>query len=492
MRGIAGALVAACGLAVLLGSVAPATSASAAPRDPIDGFEYVALGDSYQAGFGLTPYSDTSPFADGPLNGCYQALANYPQLVATDLGLTITDETCSGAVTANIGYASGVTIPSPPATGPLTGLPTGSQVQTTMAGKVAPAVQSAALSATTDIVTIGIGGNDLGFASIAMACVRDSVGASSYPLYLYWVSPGITFDNCKQYFDDQVTYPDAYLKDRLATYVVPRLEATLTQVKAAAPNAQVFVVGYPQIAPADATDACFTSPTSVDAVPLSGVDINFVHEIEGLLDEAIESAAAAHGAHYINTWDDTAANTLCTPEPWIWGLTAYVNLSGPCDPGYINGDSSGWICVKLGALHPNAGGVENIRQLVAATIPTAFFTRIVDGSFEPGGSVTVEGGGFWPGESVELVLHSTPVTIATVTANAAGGFATTAAVPSSVPPGAHTLVATGLTSGHAFSASVALAMPATGAEFAGPAVAGALLLLIGGALIVAARRRPTA
>src|SRR5690606_12528416 len=127
--------------------------------------------------------------------------------------------------------------------------------------------------------------------------------------------------------DDAATYPDAYLKDRLATYVVPRIEATFERVREAAPNAQVFVVAYPQIAPDDATDACFTAPGTPDAVPLSGVDIDFVNEIEHLLDDALETSAAAHGFHFIPTWEQTAAHTLCEPEPWIWGLTAYLNFS---------------------------------------------------------------------------------------------------------------------------------------------------------------------
>ncbi|MGO1538627.1 MAG: SGNH/GDSL hydrolase family protein [Leucobacter sp.] len=465
MRGGTGAIVAACGVALLLGAAAPLPPASAAPAGPTDGLEYVALGDSYSAGFGLTPFSDSSPFPGTP-NGCYQAEANYPHLIAGDLGLTLTDQTCSGAISANVGYKAGVSIPSPPVTGPLLGLPTSSEPQTTASGMVAPDVQSGALSASTDIVTIGIGGNDLGFASIAMACIRAS--ADTMPLYLAYES--IDVENCKEYFDDQATYPDAYLKDRLANFVVPRVEATLERTREAAPNAQVFVVGYPQIAPDDATDACFTAPGTSDAVPLSGVDLNFVNEIEHLLNNAVEAAALENGAHYIPTWDDTAEHTLCTVEPWIWGLTAYVNFSGSCEPGYINGDADGWICVKLGALHPNAGGVENMRQLVAAHIPTAFYTRIIDGSLEPGGTMTVEGGGFQPDESVELALHSTPVTIATMQADASGGFS--GASESS-------------------DASGPAMIAATGADLAAPVVAGGLLVLIGAGLILLRRRSTT-
>ncbi|HRQ00052.1 MAG TPA: hypothetical protein PK781_06290 [Terrimesophilobacter sp.] len=147
--------------------------------------------------------------------------------------------------------------------------------------------------------------------------------------------------------------------------------------------------------------------------------------------------------------------------------------------------------MQFGALHPNSDGVESLRQLVAAQIPTAFFTTIIDGNFEPGGTMTVEGGGFYPGETVELVLHSTPVTVATVTANALGGFSTTAAIPTNVPPGAHTLVATGAASGHAFSASVDLkGLAVTGADLAGPTIAGGVLVLLGVVIMLSRRRRP--
>jgi len=474
------------GLAVVVASAAP-VAAVAADDGEINGLEYVALGDSYSAGFGLQPFSGTSPFEGSP-NGCYQAEANYPHLVASELGLAITDETCSGAISANLGYPADTTIPSPPAVGPLTGLPTGSEAQTTMSGMLAPDVQSAALSAETDIVTVAIGGNDLGFSSIAMACVRSAVGEGTSPLYLSLVE-GITVDNCKDYFDDPDTYPDTYLKDRLADFVVPRIEATFDRIKAAAPNAQVFVVGYPQIAPEEATDACFTGPGTTDAVPMSGVDIMFIHEIEGLLDDALEAAAIDHGFHFVATWEATAEHTLCQPEPWIWGLTAYINLSADCDPGYIRGDADGWICIKLGALHPNEGGVGALRTAVAAALPSAFFARVVEGTLEPGGTVTIEGGGFHPGEEVELVVHSTPTSLGTVTANASGGFTTTRTVPSSVAPGPHTLTATGLSSGRTFGASLALNMPATGADLGGPAAIAGLLLLLGGGLVLARRAR---
>lgn len=61
-------------LAAVLAASASATAtattpATAAQPGGLDGFEYVALGDSYSAGFGLEPYSTTTPFTGDP-NGC--------------------------------------------------------------------------------------------------------------------------------------------------------------------------------------------------------------------------------------------------------------------------------------------------------------------------------------------------------------------------------------------------------------------------------------
>src|ERR1017187_444451 len=60
-----------------------------------NGQSYVALGDSYTAGPGMLPVSATAP------PGCGQSQKNYPHLVASVLGLSLTDVSCSGAKTEN-------------------------------------------------------------------------------------------------------------------------------------------------------------------------------------------------------------------------------------------------------------------------------------------------------------------------------------------------------------------------------------------------------
>lgn len=478
---------------LLLFALPPA--ASGADAGGLDGLEYVSLGDSYQAGYGLVPFSTTSPFAGDP-NGCYQADANYPHGVAAALGLTLDDETCSGAITANIGYGS-ATVPASVTNVILPTLPTVTTPQTTSSGMTAPTVQSAGLSADTDIVTVGIGGNDLGFSYIATSCIRLSL--DSDPIYLY--EKVGAFDNCSDYFGDPVGYPSAYLPGRLADAVQPRLEATFAEIRAAAPNAQVFVVGYPQVAPADATSSCFSSPLTPNSVPFSPEDLDFLHGVEDQLDTFIEDAATAAGFHFISTWDQTAQNTLCSPEPWIAGITIDSASGSTCPPDFVPVDSGSSICIKLGALHPNPTGVAGIETIVQTAIADTMALTSSAASVFPGGQLMIQGGGFAPNEDVEIWLHSTPVLLSTIPANALGAISTTITIPTTATPGAHSIVATGVTSGRSFSTSLTInsASPAVvpietlgnvGADPRGLVVLGGALLALGVALLVARRLTP--
>src|SRR5947208_4713744 len=98
---------------------------------------YVALGDSYAAG----------PFIPLPQKpwGCLKSDHNYAHLAAPTIGLALRDATCSGAETDDMTQTQGVTPgPNPP--------------------------QFDSLDADTAVVSITIGGNDIGFSSIAQDC----------------------------------------------------------------------------------------------------------------------------------------------------------------------------------------------------------------------------------------------------------------------------------------------------------------------------------
>ena len=121
----------------LVALVAPAGPAGAATPG-----RYVALGDSYTAG-PLIPNQSLSPL------GCLRSDQDYPAEVQRGLGFTqFADVSCSGADTGDMTSPQAVSPgPNPP--------------------------QFNALTLDTGVVTLGIGGNDIGFVDIAATCVRE-------------------------------------------------------------------------------------------------------------------------------------------------------------------------------------------------------------------------------------------------------------------------------------------------------------------------------
>ena len=109
---------------------------------------YVALGSSMAAGPGIRPRADGAPFFAG------RSARNYPHLVAEMLGLDLVDVTYSGATTANV------------LSEPQHGAP--------------PQIE--ALDGSEDLVTITIGGNDVGYVPLLFAAGLPRI-ARSLPLF---------------------------------------------------------------------------------------------------------------------------------------------------------------------------------------------------------------------------------------------------------------------------------------------------------------------
>ena len=116
-----------------------------------------------------------------------------------------------------------------------------------------------------------------------------------------------------------------------------------------------------------------------------------------------------------------------------------------------------------------------------------------------GGQLTVSGTGFEPGETVEATLHSTPIDLGTVTADANGAVSLTFTVPADLEPGVHSVDLVGRQSGARLSLEFEVlgvelprGLPATGRTTDTQAAAGAGLVLVGAALLALARRRRAA
>jgi lysophospholipase L1-like esterase len=251
-------------LIVVLGLLAAATgSASAAPTDrpaPAPITSYVALGDSYTA----APLVPSLRVA----GGCFRSTNNYPSVVARSLpGATFVDRSCSGAQTKDM------------TTSQLPGVPP----------------QLSSLTPDTDLVTIGIGGNDFSvFGTLVGFCptlrASDPTGAP-----------------CRDFMRDGGR--DNLLADVALTS--DRVETVVRQVHELAPNARVVVVGYPEIAPRVGTCPAL--------LPLADGDYQYANQVNERLDQALRHAAAVTRSTYVDVWRASQGHDICSSDPWING-----------------------------------------------------------------------------------------------------------------------------------------------------------------------------
>lgn len=252
-----------CAVSACASSAAQSTpsSTSAGQGDPSASpspLKYVALGDSYTSA-PLVPVTDVA-------NGCFRSSANYPSLVAKDLGADLEDRSCGGAVRDSLTKSQFPDVPP----------------------------QLGALTADTDLVTIGIGGNDGGvFQQLTHRCAglasSDPGGA---PCKVALTSGG---------------------RDTLLTTLKQTgrdLAGTLNEIRTRAPRAKVLVVGYPQIVAAH--DAC-------DELALARGDYPWAAKVNVALNAALKTAAAASGTAYVDVYRASKGHDVCSDDPWING-----------------------------------------------------------------------------------------------------------------------------------------------------------------------------
>ena len=279
-RGTIGRLVGLVAVAALL-AAAPTRGADAAAVDPSN-LVYAALGDSYTSGPLIFPH-DTSRV---PL-GCGQSQRNYPHLVARRLGVAeLRDVSCGGASIDQF------TVPHDVVTG------------------INPP-QFDVLGADVDVVTIGMGGNDVGFVGLAFDCVRLLPQPLSEPCTPQ-LAPG---------------EPDP-TQQRIAHTAIQLADA-LDTVAELAPNALVYVVGYPTALPDDGR-GCWPY------VPILDVDMPYLVARFKEMNAMLEEVAVSKGVTYIDLYTPSIGHDVCQlpTVAWVNGMVL-VPLSFPAHPNGI-------------------------------------------------------------------------------------------------------------------------------------------------------------
>jgi lysophospholipase L1-like esterase len=284
MRKRASALGAVAVVLALLASLVGMPSAGAA------GESYVALGDSFTAG-PLIPNQVLIPL------GCLRSDRDYPRVTAAQLGVSLRDVSCSGAKTDHMTAPQDVDLgPNPP--------------------------QLDALEAGTRIVSIGIGGNDIGFSEIIQGCATANPFGS--PCRSKYVVNGV--DTISQ---------------RISA-TAPKVAAVLAGIRARSPQARIYVVGYPAILP-DSGVGCWPS------MPIAWNDVSYLRAKEKELNSMLASRAAAAGAFYVDTYTPSIGKDTCASSStrWVEPIVP-VNAAAP--------------------VHPNARGMAGMGGVLTARI----------------------------------------------------------------------------------------------------------------------------
>lgn len=240
------------------------------------------------AGPGIRPRDRHAPLLAG------RSAVNYPHLVAQRLGLDLVDVTYSSATTAHV----------------LTDRQNGEPPQVD------------ALDGTEALVTVTIGGNDVGYVPLLTAAGLPAA-ARRLP-----VVGGALRDLL-----------DPTARDRALVQVGESLKAVGRTVRQRAPHARVLFVDYLTLLP----------PAGQDASPVSGVDAALGRRVAATLERLTAEAAAETGCELVRAADASRDHHAWSPHPWT---TKPTRFGLPLLPG------------RPAPVHPNAAGMRAVADLV--------------------------------------------------------------------------------------------------------------------------------
>ncbi len=235
------------GVTALTIGLAAAMTGTGMPAHAASAVNYVALGDSYSSGVGTGNESGS----------CGQSPSAYPALWATaNAPASFTFAACSGATTGDV-------ISS----------------------------QLSSLSSSTTLVSITIGGNDVGFTSIMETCVLESTSSC----------------------ESAVSTAEQYANNTLPG----QLDTMLADIRAAAPNAQIIVLDYP-----DFYDLSVSICIGLSRADHEALD-NGINDLDGV----IQTAAAQNGDTFADVRGQFSGHELCDGAGWLNSVTLPIEDS---------------------------------------------------------------------------------------------------------------------------------------------------------------------
>jgi lysophospholipase L1-like esterase len=211
---------------------------------------YVALGDSYSSGVGAGSYDSAS-------GACKRSTKAYPALwAATHAPSSFAFTACSGAKTGDV-----------------------------LSGQLGP------LNSGTGLVSISIGGNDAGFASVMTTCALQGESA------------------CLTAVANARTYAENTLPGKL--------DQVYDAISAKAPSAHVVVLGYPRFYKLNGT--CWLG--------LSEASRTAINNAADLLNSVTNKRAADHGFAFGDVTTTFTGHEICSGSAWLNSVTFPIEES---------------------------------------------------------------------------------------------------------------------------------------------------------------------
>ncbi|MCA1271562.1 SGNH/GDSL hydrolase family protein [Streptomyces rubiginosohelvolus] len=228
-----------------IGVAGPAAAADSAAAGG-----YVALGDSYSSGVGAGSYLSDS-------GDCRRSTAAYPYLwQAANSPASFDFVACSGATTSSVASS-----------------------------------QLGVLSASTSLVSVTAGGNDVGFADVMQDCVLGSEAT------------------CLASVDAAVGQMNSTLPGSL--------DALYDGIRAGAPQAQVVVLGYPRFY--QLSGSCIAG--------LSEAERTAINNASDVLNDVLAKRSADAGFTFSSVVDEFTGHELCSGDAWIHSVTVPIENS---------------------------------------------------------------------------------------------------------------------------------------------------------------------
>ena len=176
------------------------------------------------------------------------------------------------------------------------------------------------LSTDTQLVTLTIGGNDIGFSDLAQDCVS----------VLPFGSPS----------RDRYTRGGDQITARINA-TAPKVDATLDGIRARSPGAKVLVVNYSAIFPHSGS-GCWPR------MPVAPGDVRWLREKHVQLNAMLAQQAAANGASIVDVYSASVGRDACAGSGTRW-----------VEP-YVPGNAAA-------PLHPNLRGMQAMAAMVVTS-----------------------------------------------------------------------------------------------------------------------------